>query len=1163
MTKINRLVVGGFKSFASKTELQFGDKFNCVLGPNGSGKSNVLDAICFVLGRMSSKSLRAEKHAHLIFNGGKEKKPAEKGEVHIYFENSSKIFPVDTPEVKVSRIIKKNGQSVYKINDKTHTRNEVVDLLSAAQIDPDGYNIILQNDITRFVEMSPIERRQIVEEASGVSVYEERKHQAVLELDKVEKKLGDAEIVLNERKTYLKELKKDRDQALKFKEVKDRISSSKATYVHLQMSKKKEVSTKIEKGVAHLQERLAHAEQKISEQKQKIQEKKERIEKIAHDIERKGEVEQVRLSKDIENMRVQLEKQKSRVKMIHEELAKIKQRKQTLVKTITETDDAISSLHEKKKELEKKKSEKEKELHEIETKIASFKKKNQLDALGDVERTVEWIDKDVEKKQEEIQKVRLEQQNLLREKDRLEYQLQTIDEQVKKVAVVEKENQQQMGDLKNKKERFKQLTLDLNIALGADSKLAAQTADVRKNLFSLQEERAKLEGRQASAQERVLGDMALKKVLELKKKKSGIYGTIAELGQVQKKYSLALEIAAGQRLTSVVVEDDKVAADCITYLKENKFGVVTFIPLNKIRAPDIRSELRVFVKKEGVHDFCVNLVSFDKKFEKAFSYVFGDTLVVDSIEVARKIGIGTARMVSLEGDLADYSGVMRGGYHHKRVAAFAESDVLDDIQKAETELARLSDQLSSLAHQKEKNEAKILSMRQEKLALEGDVMRLEKSMHLSGSDLDATKTQKETLTSQLKDVDKKLASFHDRITYINHELALSKTKKEQLKLQLTQLRSPHLLAELGAFEEARQKLREHLLGMKNESDTFDLQIKTVLLPEKERIMQLVKGHEKEEVSFSQELQDLEKKISVDDVELKRKDQSYREFFSAYKDLFHQRDTLSTHVNELESAVEGVREQSRKVEIEMNNESLKLAAVRSEIAGLETQFEQFKDASLLRGKSEEELKDEIAKFERALSLMSAVNMKALEIYEQVETEYGKLLEKKETLLHEQKDVLSLMGEIEKKKTEQFTKTFHELNTNFQQKFSMLSRKGSAFLQLEYPEKPFDGGIAIRVRLVGQRYLDIKSLSGGEKTLTALAFIFAIQEYHPHSFYIMDEVDAALDKHNSEKLAHLIRQYAQRAQYLIISHNDSIISEADNLYGVSMDEFGVSKVVSLKV
>ncbi len=1162
MTKINKLVMQGFKSFADKTELVFGNTVNCVLGPNGNGKSNILDALCFVLGRASSKSMRAEKTAHLIFDGGKKKKPAEKGQVDIYFDNSSKIFPLGSDEIKVSRIIKKNGQSKYKINDKTHTRNEVLDLLSAARIDPNGYNIILQGDITRFVEMSSLERRQIVEEISGISVYEERRHQAVLELEKVEQKLNDADIIMKERRTHLNELKKDRDQALRFKELKEGIDSNRATYLHIQAKRKEEVQEKFDTDIAGLQEKLTKAEEQVNGYKKIIQEKKDGIDAINKEIEQKGEVEQLKLSKEIENARVELEKQKARVVMVKDAIAKIHQRKQGLEKSTKELEQQMSDMDAKRKSLLKQKDEKEKELVSIAQKIDSFKKKNKIDALGDIERDIEGVDKEVEQKQEEIQKLRQEQQEMLREKDRLDYQLQSIDEMVKKVAQVEKENKSQIGELKKKKEKFAALTAELNKSLDADSSLSAGIGDIRKSLHALEEERAKLQARQVSTQERLGGNIAVKKIVSLKK--PGIYGTIAELGKVTKKYSLALEMAAGSRLQSIVVQDDKVAADCIKYLRENKFGAATFIPLNKIKAPQVKEEVKVLKKQPGVHDFCVDIIQFDRKFQKAFEYVFADTLVVDDIDVARKIGIGNARMVTLQGDLADHSGVMRGGYHHrKNVSSFSEVDVEDELHEAERKLGSLSNTLSRLSKEKTVNEERIMALRREKLELEGEIVRAEKSLHLGSSDLDATQQQKGELSSRLEGVTGKLKATENTLRGLNTELAQKKSMKEQLKLKVSQLRNPRLLAELTAFDEARQKVKEESLGIQNEINTLELQAKSMLLPEKEKIQQLVKGHDKEHSAFVSELAALSERIKSGEGGLKEKEHKQKKFFSAYKDLFHTRDQLNSEVGAGEDKVESVRESSRRSEIELNNLSLKRAAVVSELSGLQAQLEPLKHAKLLKGKDEEELKAEIGKFERLLALMSAVNMKALEVYEQVEVEYGKLIEKKETLLKEKQDVVGLMDEIESKKKDQFMKTFDEINKNFDEKFVSLTKKGRAYLHLENAQKPFDAGMDIRIKIAGKRYMDIRSLSGGEKTMTALAFYFAVQEHEPHSFYLMDEVDAALDKHNSERLAQLIKQYCKNAQYIVISHNDALISESDQLYGVSMDEIGVSKVVSLKI
>ena len=258
----------------------------------------------------------------------------------------------------------------------------------------------------------------------------------------------------------------------------------------------------------------------------------------------------------------------------------------------------------------------------------------------------------------------------------------------------------------------------------------------------------------------------------------------------------------------------------------------------------------------------------------------------------------------------------------------------------------------------------------------------------------------------------------------------------------------------------------------------------------------------------------------------------------------------------------LREKVRDGEREINMVSLKHAEVKARLAGLNEEFNKYKDAPILKNKPTQEIQREISKFEVMIGQMSAVNMKALEVYEKVESEFNKLIEKKGELETEKTDVLTMMNEIETKKKDHFMETFNHANENFQEIFNRLFKKGKAFLQLDNKDKPFEDGLSIKVKISGNRFMDLKSLSGGEKTLTALSFIFAIQEYQPASFYILDEIDAALDKHNAETLAQLIRAYTNKAQYIVISHNDSVISEADTLFGISMKD-GMSKITSLKI
>lgn len=1165
MTKINKMVLHGFKSFAKRTELLFGEKFNCILGPNGSGKSNIGDALCFVLGRSSAKALRAEKSSNLIYNGGKAKKPASFGEVSIHFDNSKKSFPVEDQEIKVTRIVKQSGQSMYKINDKIKTRNEIVELLSAAKINPDGYNIVLQGDIIRFVEMSAIERRQIIEEISGMGIYEEKKEKALRELDRVDEHLKEAEIILAERNTYLKELKKERDHAMKYQELSDKVNTNKASYLHLKIQKHEKAKQKQQDEIAESKKKLEKLQAEVNEQKKQIEEKKNSITQITNEIEQKGEKEQVLMQKEIEKLKVDVATQKTRIDTYKNEIVKVKQRKQQLLSDLKDNEENIAKLTREKDALTKDVHKKNSDLQQVEAQLKKFKEKRGMDAARDIDKQIEDLDKLSDEKQKEITQLREQQQNMLREKDKLEFQLNNVEEQIKKVKVVEKDNAEQITELKNKKSLFKNTILNLNSVLTKDSELAASLGDARRRLLASQEEHSKLNARSMVVKESSMQNIAVKKILECKSKNTirGIHGLVSDLGKVNAKYSLALEVAAGNRIQSIVVDDDKVAADCIKYLKNNRLGTASFIPLNKIKTPEMNAEVKKILKAEGVHDLCTNLVKYEPQYKNVFLHVFGDTIVINNIDIARRIGIGNARMATIDGDICESTGVMRGGFREKKHGVgFKEENLDKDIEQCDSLIADLQTKISRQEKEREMNEKEISKLRGLKANLEGDIITMEKTLHLEESDLTASTDLKQDLKNKIKQSDSEMQKLMPKISDANKELANCKIKRQELRDKITSLRNPTILAELNSYEHKKQQLRDAITHTNAEIKNMDAQF-GMISAERDKISTILKQHDKEIEIFNADNDVLVKAIKEGEEQLKQKEQAQKEFYTKFKGLFGKRSTLSEEINKLENKIESLREVHRDNELKMNTVQLEHAKIAAELAGLNQEFSQYQGIKLDTSKTEEEFKHEIDKFEKMVSNMDAVNLKALEIYDTVEREYNSLLEKKDKLGSEKDSVIKMIAEIEERKKDIFINTFNVLNNNFKQIFSTLSTKGEASLIIENPKNIFEAGVRILVRLTGAKFLDIRSLSGGEKTLTALAFIFSIQEHEPHSFYILDEVDAALDKNNSEKLSKLIRQYVTKAQYLVISHNDSLISEADTLYGVSMNEHGVSNVASLKL
>ena len=892
MTKINRVTIHGFKSFAHKTDIPFENEFNCILGPNGSGKSNIGDALCFVLGRLSAKSMRAEKAANLIFNGGKSKKPASSGSVEIAFCNKNKVFPIDDKEIVINRQISKKGNSTYRINGNKKTRGEVLDFLGLAKINPDGYNIILQGDITRFVTMSPTERRRIIEEISDVAIYEDKKHKAMLELNKVEEKMNSAEIILKERKTYLKELKKDRDQALKFKSFKDKIDSNKATYLHMQIKDNQEKHQKIEKQIKDHQVKINNFEKKIEQIKVKVNEDKEKISTINKEIEQKGEKGQLEVHREIENLKVTNAQDKTRISTLKDEINKIKQRKDQFQQEIKELENKSSSSLKNQKGLQKEIDRKEKDLIEIKQKIEQFKKKHKIESSQELDKEIEDKDKLIDQKQEEIQKVRQQQQELLREKDRIEYQFETIDEKIKKVKEIKQENKDQIKTLQKHKINFKHSTLRLNKCLENDSSFASQLANARRSLSELHEKQAKLNAKTLTAQASLSANQALQAILNNKNNFSGVHGTVADLGQVKKKYSLALEMTAGGKMQNLVVDNDKTAAECIRHLKVNKLGSASFIPLNKIKYQEINFEQQKLTKIDGVHDFAINLISFKPQYKKAFKNVFGSTLIVENIDIARKVGIGTIKMATLEGNIVEASGVMRGGFIKRRSGiAFKEKDSLEALNKIDNETAEIEGVIHNITNKREANEKEISSLRNLRAELEAEIIKLEKTLHLDTDDLDATSEIKKELSNKLKEVDQELEKIQKQVSLINKELAGLKSKKHMLRSQVNELRNPRLLAQLSAFEESKQQTREAVLKLESDLRNSSTSLEQLYSPELNKIKEIMQQHDKEEIKFKEEIKTLSSKISGNEKELTEKEKESKVFYSKYKQLFNQREKI--------------------------------------------------------------------------------------------------------------------------------------------------------------------------------------------------------------------------------------------------------------------------------
>ena len=826
MTRIERLELQGFKSFARKTIIEFPTNIVTICGPNGSGKSNILDAICFVLGRRSTKSLRAERTSELIFNG---KKPAEYAKVSITFSNKNKEFPFEEESVVISKSVNRKGVSVFKINGKMVTREKVLEILRKVNISPDGHNIILQGDITNIIEMNDIERREIIDEISGIAEFDEKREKANKELLTVEERLKSSTIVLNERSTMMKLLEQQKEAADKYQEYTRELDKTRALLSKLRL------------------------------------------------IEAKNAMKRLQAS-------------------------------------IKEKEDANKEYDVGIEEIDR-------QLESIEKKISSSAERL-IDRKADIElvSNIEHLKAEMGRKSDRIDFLKADNNRLSELKERLS-SIQTVSPVIKEV---------------------------LNLGW------------------------------------------------------TGVYGSVGGLIKIPPKFKAAIEVAAGGHINDIVVKDVDTAMDCIKHLKDKKVGRATFLPLDKIQPRD-SSHVKKYLNEPGVMGIALDLISYDKKYFNAMSFVFGDTLVVENIDIARKIGVGNARFVTLDGDLIEKSGAIIGGwYEHK------------------------------------------------KLFVSSEIERLEKQIEHNQAEIDNIQKELEILGQQLRELSKK---------------------------QVVQT------SELSDLQKQRHEY-EHM--------AMEMRLKRKELVEKK-------------INADNELQMLRIRAARLDAEL----ENINAEFSNFKDIVPEDVDISTL------------------------EPLKL-------------------------------EHKIMELTNKIKSLGPVNMRAVEEWNALKKQYDDLSQKINTLIAERDKLFGIITDIESQRKEVFMRTLNEISNYFGSIFHDLSGY-SGSLRLEYLDEAQtidEAGLIIEAHHTAKGTVNLDSLSGGEKTLAALAFLFAIQQSRPTPFYVLDEIDAALDKPNTKKVVSLIKKYGSSAQFVVITHNDETISAGDCVYGVSMQE-GESRLIGIKM
>jgi len=944
----------GFKSFARKTEIPLENAMNVIVGPNGSGKSNITDALCFVLGRLSIKSIRAAKAANLLFSGNKTYKGSQEASVEITFDNEDKTFGIDSKEVTIKRLVRKTGQSIYKINGQTKTRQDILELMAQAGIDPNGFNIVLQGEIQSLVKATSEDRRKIIEEVAGISIYEARKHKSLRELEKTDEKLHEVAAVLKERTSYLKNLDRERQEAISYQKLETTIKRCKATLLTKTKETKEKEVTEIEKIIGN------HIEQ---------------IEK---------------LKKEIYEKNFSVDKLQDKILIVNKQIQ-------------SSTSNEQEVLH--------------REISDIKAELAGL----------DVRR--ENFDNRIIQEKEKIEK--------------LKNKIETLNLEISKIQTASPEIKKQQEQQKILQEKFDILEQQ------------------RRKFYVLKSELSTLEN-QKSQKEKFL--------IESSKEAQIIEQTITSMFH-EIKYSKSIEQNKDLK-------------------KETKTKTENIIE----RISTLEKEILEKEKSNAILEMDI------KREEKLKS----DVIQLKSCPVCKQ-------EVSED--------------HKHKISTTANEKIESASTKVERNKKEKIEDAGKINHLKER----LSELRTKLNELDIDNIKLRNSEERKEQIKRITKNQEET-KKELTSVNEKLHSI--KADY--EKLKDIEEKYDETRLTLQELS----FADMDVDTEITIKRREiNRLSMELKSLTRDI--------------------EESEI----ELRKIELNITEKDKEAVIKEIEEQKLYEKAQKFFDLRNELQDQQKAIETDIIGMQHTVRNYEDKINHNKIQKAQFGAQIDSLKSELIEIGRVDILPI-SIDEIKERLQKSQFQISRLGNVNLRALEVFDQVGEQVKLIQEKIEIITSEKLKIENIIGEIDKKKKKSFMVTLTAINEYFTRNFTQLSRKSEVFLELENKTDPFEGGLNILVKVSRGRYFDITSLSGGEKTMVALSLIFAIQEYKPYCFYVFDEIDAALDKHNSELLAALIKKYMTSGQYIVITHNDTLISEATNLYGVSMQE-NMSKIISLKV
>ncbi len=1176
---LKSIEVQGFKSFANKIVFEFHNGITGIVGPNGSGKSNVGDAVRWVLGEQSAKQLRGGNMQDVIFSGTETRKPLGFASVAITLDNSDHKLDIEYEEVTVTRRLYRSGESEYLLNGTSCRLKDINELFYDTGIGKEGYSIIGQGQIDKILSGKPEERRELFDEAAGIVKFKRRKATALKKLDEEQQNLVRVTDILSEFTRQLGPLERQSETARIYLKKKEEL---KILDVNMYLAES-----------AHIREQLKETEEKYRISQGELQQTQAQFDQTKAEYERL-EKELEELDTKIQEARTQAGENALKKQQLENSVELLKEQIRAAQQNHQHYEERMQAIRQdlERRQQEAQGHEQEQEALKENLGEAAVRKKEAEEKLAILHQSIEETSQIIEDGKSEIIEILNQRASTKGKMQRYDAMLEQIG--IRKAALSQRvlklksDESQQQEIIQGHQEKYKEISVQMDGIQMEYRKVEREVTSLRSQM---EEQNKKLEQgqtayhREASRLESLRNiaeryegyGNSIRRVMEQRDRQPGIHGVVADLIKVEKAYEVAVETALGGSIQNIVTDNEQTAKGMIEYLKKNRYGRATFLPLTNMRNSNFQSPAAL--KEQGVIGLADTLVTAESTYRTLLSQLLGRTLVVDTIDhaiaIARKYR-HTLRIVTLEGESLSPGGSMTGG-------AFRNSSNLLGRRR---EIEELEGKVGALKEELQKIQKVILDKRERRNALRDELTEMTRQLQQLQIGQNTEKvgiTQAEArirevrtgygqLKAEGREIENQIAEIKGSSSSIREEMEQSTTREQEQEalvnshqeiLEQLQEKEAAYSQELNQIQLDYASL-EQKVSFAGENLSRIHQEEATMREELQQMQEALEagGKEKEEkeqgiLTIQQTIQEAERIREEDETQMQNYLAKKEELSSQHKTFFSRRDELSAHISRMDKECFRLNSQKEKLEERQENQINYLWEEYEVTPGQANTYRM--EEMPERG----EIRQQIAELKDAIRKLGNVNVNAIEEYKEIMERHTFLNAQHTDLVEAAETLKGIIAELDEGMRKQFTEKFQEIRQEFDKVFKQLFGGGKGTLELMEDEDVLEAGIKIISQPPGKKLQNMMQLSGGEKALTAIALLFAIQNLKPSPFCLLDEIEAALDDSNVTRFAQYLHKLTKNTQFIVITHRRGTMNAADRLYGITMQEKGVSTLVSVNL